>query len=160
LEMRRRILLAYENAEREENPEKRRSWLNFVIVGAGPTGVEMAGALAEISRNTLAKDFRRIDPRAAQIILLEGAPRVLPTSPEALSAAAARQLARLGVTLRTRAQVTDIDEEGVSIGESRVPARTIIWAAGVAASPLARSLNVPLDRSGRVLVQPDLTIPE
>ncbi len=157
--IRARVLLAYERAERERDPELQQRWLTFVIVGAGPTGVELAGALAEISRQTLERDFRRIDPASARIILLEGMPRVLPTYPEDLSAAAKRQLAKLEVEVRTGAKVTAIDGEGAVVGAERIGARTVIWAAGVAASPLARSLGVPLDRAGRVLVEPDLSVP-
>lgn len=157
--IRRRVLLAYEMAEREQDPEIQRRWLNFLIVGAGPTGVELAGALAEISRQTLDMDFRRIDPTSARIILLEGAPRVLPTYPEDLSEAARRQLVKLGVEVHTHAQVTAIDAEGATVGSEKIPARTVIWAAGVAASPLARSLGVPLDRAGRVVIEPDLSVP-
>lgn len=159
LEIRRRVLMAYETAEREPDPRVQKIWLTFVIVGGGPTGVELAGAFAEISRRTLARDFRHIDSRRARVILVEGEPRVLPAYPEQLSAAARQQLARLGVEVRTGTHVTAIDEGGVSIGGERVEARTVFWAAGVAASPLARSLGVPLDRAGRVPVQPDLTIP-
>ena len=157
--IRRRVLLAYEMAERERDPELQQRWLNFIIVGAGPTGVELAGALAEISRQTLERDFRRIDPTRARIILLEGAPRVLPPYPEDLSEAAKRQLIKLGVEVHTGAQVTAIDDEGAVVGSQRIPARTVIWAAGVAASPLARSLGVPLDRAGRVVVEQDLSVP-
>jgi NADH:ubiquinone reductase (H+-translocating) len=159
LEMRRRVLVAYEHAEREADPERRREWLTFVIVGAGPTGVELAGALAEISRHALARDFRSIDPRSARILLLEGGPRVLPPFPPELSEKAREQLARLGVEVRTGGQVTAIDARGVSIGADRIAARTVLWAAGVAASPLARSLGAPLDRAGRVQVTPELTVP-
>lgn len=159
LTIRRHVLLAYETAERERNPEAQRDWLTFVIVGAGPTGVELAGSLAEISRQTLARDFRHIDARRARVVLMEGASRVLPTYPPDLSEAARRQLQALGVEVCVGAQVTDIDECGVSVGGERIQARTVLWAAGVAASPVARSLGVPLDRAGRVLVQPDLTVP-
>lgn len=131
----------------------------FVIIGAGPTGVELAGALAEISRHALDRDFRNIDPRRARIVLVEALPRVLATHPAELSEKARRQLERLGVEVRTDARVTEIDEVGVSLGEQRMGARMVIWAAGVAASPLARSLVAPLDRAGRVLVNPDLTVP-
>lgn len=159
LEIRRRVLLAYEAAEREEDPERRREWLTFAIVGAGPTGVELAGSLAEIARKTLARDFRRIDPRQARVLLLEGAPRVLPPFPSELSERARRQLEGLGVEVRTGAMVTGIDERGVTLGAERLPARTVLWAAGVAASALGRSLGVPLDRAGRVRVTPELTVP-
>jgi len=157
--IRRRVLLAFENAEREQNAELQRPWLNFVIVGGGPTGVELAGALAEISRQTLAMDFRRIDPASARIILVEGVSRLLPSYPADLSEAAKRQLLKLGVEVRTNAKVTAIDPDGVMLGAERIAARTVIWAAGVAASPLARSLCIPLDRAGRVIVEQDLSVP-
>jgi NADH dehydrogenase len=159
LEIRRRALLAFEKAEREEDPVARRAWLTFVVVGAGPTGVEMAGAFAEIARHSLARDFRRIDPRAARVILVEAGPRVLPAYPDDLSARAVRQLEALGVQVWTGAAVTGLDAEGVALGGDRVAARTVVWAAGVAASPLARTLDVPLDRVGRVKVAPDLSLP-
>ncbi len=159
LEIRRRILLAFEKAEREPDEAIRRALLTFVIVGAGPTGVELAGALAEIARHTLAADFRRIDPESARIVVIEAAPRVLPAYPERLSHAAREQLERLGVEVRVEARVTGIDERGVSIGDERIEASTVLWGAGVAASPLARTLGAPLDRAGRVRVNPDLTVP-
>ncbi len=159
LEIRRRVLLAFEAAERENDPELRQAWLTFVIVGAGPTGAELAGALSEIARHTMVRDFRRIRPESARILLLEGKDRVLPTYPPALSEKARRQLVDLGVEVMTGAVVTSVSETEVHIGESVIPARTILWGAGVQASPLARSLGVPLDRAGRVLVEPDLTIP-
>jgi NADH dehydrogenase len=159
LEIRRRILLAFERAEREQDPAVRAALLTFVIIGAGPTGVELAGALSEIARHTLASDFRHIAPGNAHVILLEAAPRVLPPFPERLSRAARRQLERLGVEVRTGAKVTAVDAAGVSIGEERIAAATVLWGAGVAASPLGRSLGAPLDRAGRVLVCPDLTVP-
>ena len=159
LEIRRRSLVAFEEAEREDDPEARRQWLTFVVVGGGPTGVEMAGAFAEVARHTLARDFRRIDPRAARVLLVEAGPRILPTYPEGLSEKAQRQLEALGVQVWTGAAVTGVDERGVQVGGDRVAARTIVWAAGVQASPLARALGVPLARAGRVRVQPDLTIP-
>ncbi len=159
LTIRRRVLLAYEAAEREDDPERRRAWLTFVIVGGGPTGVEMAGALAEISRHVLSRDFRRFDTRDARVLLVEAGPRVLATFPEDLSTKALRQLERLGVEVKTSVPVTDIDGHGVTIGGDRIAARTTIWAAGVAASPLGKTLNVPLDRAGRVLVEPDLSAP-
>ncbi|MDQ4148592.1 MAG: NAD(P)/FAD-dependent oxidoreductase [Actinomycetota bacterium] len=158
LEYRRRLLIAFEAAEREEDPDRRERWLTFVIVGGGPTGVELAGALAEI-RRTLRSDFRRIDPRTARIILLEGVPRILPTLPERLSKKAAKQLEKLGVKVLTGSQVTAIDDEGVKVGDKLIGARTVFWAAGVAASPLARGLGAPLDRAGRVKVRADLTAP-
>jgi NADH dehydrogenase len=158
LEIRRRVLLAYEAAERETDPERVREWLTFVVVGAGPTGVELAGALSEIARFALADDFRTIDPAHARVLLFEGGPRVLPTFSPKLSAKAQRQLERLGVQVRCAAQVTAIDDSGVSIGSERIAARTVLWAAGVRASPLARSLGVPLDRAGRVPVGEDLAV--
>jgi len=165
-DMRRRILLAFEAAERERDPEKLRAWLTFVIVGAGPTGAELAGALGEIANDTLKHDFRDIDPSNARIILVEGADRVLPTYPQKLSAAARKMLERLGVTVRLGAIVTGVKEHSVTIREGdrveEIPTRTILWAAGVLASPLGRMLaknaNAPLDKSARVLVEPDLSI--
>ena len=159
LEIRRRVLLAFEKAEREEDPEVRRSWLTFVVIGGGPTGVEMAGAFADIARHTLVRDFRRIDPRTARVILVEAGPRVLPVYPEALSQKAKLQLEALGVQVWTESPVTGIDGTGVRVGGDRVAARTVVWAAGVQASPLARSLGAPLDRAGRVRVAADLTVP-
>ena len=161
LEVRRRILLAYERAEREPDEATREALLTFVVVGAGPTGVELAGAIAEIARRTLSRDFRRIDPAQSRILLLEGGPRVLPTFPEDLSRRAVDQLRDLGVEVRTGALVTGISAEEVRIGAAgeTVRARTTLWAAGVQASPLVRSLGVPLDRTGRVAVEPDLTLP-
>ncbi|MEO8217145.1 MAG: NAD(P)/FAD-dependent oxidoreductase [Acidobacteriota bacterium] len=158
LEIRRRVLLAYEAAEREATSDQA-PWLTFVVVGGGPTGVELAGALAEISRHTLSRDFRHIDPADAKVILLEGEDRVLPVYPPSLSQKAKRQLQGLGVEVRTGRRVTAIDREGVSIGDERIEARTVLWAAGVQASPLARALDVPLDSAGRVLVREDLTVP-
>jgi NADH dehydrogenase len=159
LEIRRRVLLAFEEAEREDDPERRRQWLTLVVVGGGPTGVEMAGALAEIARHTLPGDFRRIDPKSARVVLVEAGPRVLAAYPPDLSAKAARQLEALGVQVWTGAAVTGIDSDGVTMGADRLAARTIVWAAGVEASPVARSLGTPLDRAGRVQVAPDLTVP-
>jgi NADH dehydrogenase len=159
LDIRRRVLLAYECAERETDDARRRGLLTFVVIGGGPTGVEMAGALAEISRQSLARDFRRIDPRAARIILVEGSGSVLGAYPEHLRTAARRDLERLGVEVRTGALVTRVVEGRVEIGADVIDAATILWAAGVAASPLGASLGVPLDRVGRVLVEPDLTVP-
>lgn len=159
LEIRRRVLLAYEWAEGEEDPARKRAWLTFVVIGAGPTGSELAGALSEIAHHTLVRDFRRFDPQDARILLLEGAERVLPPYPPELSAKAREQLEDLGVEVRTGALVTAIDENGVEIGEERIPARTVLWAAGVAASPLGESLGAPLDPAGRVRVEADLTVP-
>jgi NADH dehydrogenase len=159
VEIRNRVLLAFEAAERERDDARRADWLSFVVIGGGPTGVELAGALSEIARYTLARDFRRFDPRQARIILLEGGPRVLPAYGEKSSASAQRQLERLGVDVRTSTMVTAIDAEGVSVGAERIPARTVLWAAGVRASGLAATLGVPLDRAGRVLVERDLSCP-
>ena len=143
-EIRSRLLLAFERAEREQNPEERRAWLNFVIVGGGPTGVELAGALGEIANDTLRHDFRHINPREAAIMLVEGEPRVLPTFPEDLSAKAERQLIALGVRTRTSARVTQIDASGVTVTmngrEEHIAAHTVLWAAGVRASRLGKVL--------------------
>ncbi len=159
LEIRRRILTAFERAEAEDDAAKREAWLTFAIVGGGPTGVELAGTLAEIARHTLHGEFRRADPRKARVLLLEAGPRVLSSFPESLSEKARTQLRKLGVEVRTGVPVAAIDGEGVKLGEERIAARTVLWAAGVAASPLARDLGVPLDRAGRVIVQPDLSVP-
>ncbi len=159
LEIRRRVLLAFEHAERETDPVRRERLLTFVVVGGGPTGVELAGALAEISRHSLARDFRHFDPGSARIMLFEGGPSVLGTFPEPLREAARRDLERLGVEVRTSAVVTNVAPGVVAVGQELIHAETVLWAAGVAASPLGRTLGVPLDRAGRVSVQPDLTIP-
>jgi len=159
LEIRRRMLLAFEIAERETDERLRREWLTFVVVGGGPTGVELAGTLREVARMTLAKDFTHIDPATARVILIEGSPRVLPPYAPELSESARKQLDGLGVEVRTGAVVTHIDAEGVEIGDERIASRTVLWAAGVAASPLGRALGVPLDRAGRVQIQADLTVP-
>ena len=159
LEIRRRVLLAFEAAERESDPEKVKELLTFVVIGAGPTGVELAGALSEIARKTMTRDFRTIRPENARVILLEGKERVLPPYPPDLSAKAQKQLEELGVEVITDAIVTDLNDREVRIGERVIATRTILWGAGVQASPLAESLGVPLDRAGRVLVEPDLTIP-
>ncbi|HYG68396.1 MAG TPA: NAD(P)/FAD-dependent oxidoreductase [Anaeromyxobacteraceae bacterium] len=159
VEIRRRVLVAFERAERATDPPERDALLTFVVVGGGPTGVELAGALVEIARHTLARDFRHIEPASARVILLEGTPRVLPSYPEDLSESARRQLVSLGVEVRTGKLVTGIDGEGVRMGDERIAVRTVLWGAGVAASPLARALGVPLDKAGRVKVSPDLTIP-
>jgi NADH:quinone reductase (non-electrogenic) len=159
LEIRRRVLLAFEAAEREDDPALRDEWLTFVIVGGGPTGVELAGTLAEISGRTLTRgDFRRCDPAAARLILLEGLPRILPTYDPVLSAKATRRLLERGVEVRTKALVTGVAPGRVLVGDEAIHTRTILWSAGVRASPLARSLAVPLDRAGRVRVRPPLTI--
>jgi NADH dehydrogenase len=158
LEIRRRVLLAFEEAERETDPEKQRAWLTFVVVGAGATGAELAGALSEIARQTMLRDFRRINPSSARVILVEGKERVLPTYPPDLSAKAQAQLERLGVEVLTNAVVTTLNDHEVCLGDTTLPSRTVLWAAGVQASPLAQSLGVELDRAGRVLVRTDLTI--
>jgi NADH:ubiquinone reductase (H+-translocating) len=166
-DMRRRILLAFETAEREPDPEKVPALLTFVIVGGGPTGAELAGALGEIANDTLRHDFRKIDPSKTHIILVEGADRVLPAYPPPLSHAARKMLERLGVTVRTNTLVTDIRQDAVTVREGErietIPTRTILWAAGVLGSPLGRMLSdeagAKLDRSGRVIVEPDLTVP-
>ena len=157
--LRRRILLAFERAETEPDPDERRSLLNFVVVGGGPTGVEMAGAIAELAKRALASDFRSIDPRCARIILIEAGPRLLASFDPALSEAARLSLEQLGVEVRLGAGVTDCDCSGVSLGHERLQTRTIIWAAGVKASPAAAWLGVESDRAGRVKVQADLSVP-
>lgn len=159
LTIRRRILGAFEQAEREPDEARRRAWLTFVIVGGGPTGLELAGAIAELAFTVMVQDFRRIDSREARVILVQAMQRVLPTYPEALSAEAEQALRRLGVEVHTNTAVTAIQPGWVAVGEQRIPAATVLWAAGVAPSPLARSLGVPLDHTGRVLVEPDLSIP-
>lgn len=156
--MRARILLAFEHAERCGDWVEQQGWLNFVVVGGGPTGVEMAGAIAEMSRYTLARDFRRIDPRKARVLLVEAGPRLLPAFTERSSARARRDLVALGVDVRLGAAVTDVAETSVTIGAERIATRTVVWAAGVRASPLAQSLGVPLDRAGRVPVTSGITI--
>jgi NADH dehydrogenase len=159
LEIRRKMLLAFEVAERETDENVRREWMTFVVVGGGPTGVELAGTFRDVARMTLARDFRHIDPRNARVVLVQGEPRVLPPYAEELSESAKTQLEALGVEVRTGSRVTGIDSQGVWIGDERILARTVLWAAGVAASPLGGALGVPLDRAGRVVVERDLTIP-
>ena len=160
LHLRRRLLLAFERAEAEDDPQRRAAWLSFAIVGGGPTGVELAGTLAEISRHTLKREFRHIDPAAARVRLIEAGPRVLPGFPESLSAKARAQLEHLGVEVLTGKPVDEISADGYRLAGAFEPARTVVWAAGVAASPLAQSLGVPLDRAGRVPVRPDLSAPD
>src|SRR5450631_359465 len=155
LEIRRRVLLAFELAERQANDEKEQVQLNFVVVGGGPTGVELAGTLAEIARRALTNEFRTIDPRKTKIVLVEGGPRVLPTYPEDLSRSAEEQLRHLGVDVHTSAMVTNVTPGAVHMGDTQLPAAVIIWAAGVAASPLGKKLGAPVDRAGRVMVNPD-----
>jgi NADH dehydrogenase len=159
LEMRRRIFLAFELAEREPDDLRRRALLTFVVIGGGPTGVELAGAIAEIARHTVSKDFRAFDPRDARVILLEGGPRILGTYPADLSARAEQSLERLGAEVRTGAIATDVTASEVRVGDEVIPTHTTLWAAGVASSPLGRQLGVAVDRSGRVPVLPDLTVP-
>lgn len=159
LEIRRRVLLAFERAERETDLARRAALLTFVIIGGGPTGVEMAGALAEIARLSLAKDFRNFDPGSSKIVLVEGGPAVLANFPEPLREAAHRDLVRLGIEVRTNEAVTQVSDGRVRTSKGEIAAETILWAAGVAASPLGATLGVPVDRAGRVLVEPDLTIP-
>ena len=172
-EIRRRILLAFEQAEKETDPARREGWLTFAVIGGGPTGVEMAGTLAEIARHSMAGEFRRIDPASARIVLIEGGSRVLQAMPEALSRRAREQLEKLGVEVQLESQVTAIDSAGLEVKKAgspppepsygyRINSRCVIWAAGVAASPLGRQLaqaaGVQVDRAGRVLVQPDLSL--
>ena len=159
LRIRHRMLAAFEAAEREPDPARQAHWLEFVIIGGGPTGVELAGTLAEIARHTLPREFRNCDPGRARIHLVEAGPRVLASMPPALSERARRQLERLGVEVHTGAAVTRIDADGVDIGARRIEARTVLWAAGVAASPLGASLGVERDRAGRIAVAPDLSLP-
>jgi NADH:quinone reductase (non-electrogenic) len=159
LEIRRRVLLAFELAERQAAAGETESPLNFVVVGGGPTGVELAGTLAEISRHALAHDFRSIDPARTHILLIEGGPRLLPTYAEDLSRSAEEQLRGLGVEVRTSAMVTQIEAGAVHLGETRLPATVVLWAAGVAASPLGKKLGAAVDRAGRVPVNPDLSLP-
>jgi NADH dehydrogenase len=158
LEMRRRIFLAFEMAEREEDPLRRQALLTFVVVGGGPTGVELAGAIAEIARHTVSQDFRRFDPRQARVILLERGNRILEAYPPDLSRSAQRALEHIGVDVETGRAVTDIQPDHVMLGDEKLPAYTTLWAAGVAASPLGRQLGVQVDRSGRVPVEPDLSL--
>ncbi len=159
LEIRRRVLLAFELAERQAAAEETATPLNFVVVGGGPTGVELAGTLAEICRHALTHEFRAIDPARTHIVLVEGGPRILATYAEDLSRSAQEQLNHLGVEVRTSATVTRIEPGAVYVGATRLPATVVLWAAGVAASPLGKKLGAPVDRAGRVLVQPDLSLP-
>jgi len=159
LAIRRRLLLAFERAEACEDPAERDAWLNFAVVGGGPTGVELAGTLAEIARHTLNREFRNIDPSHARVRLIEAGPRVLASFPESLSEKARRQLQKLGVDVVTGTPVSAIDANGYTLGDTFVPSRTVLWAAGVAASPLGALLEVPRDRAGRVPVEADLSVP-
>ncbi len=158
-ELRRRILLAFETAEYEGSAEARRAVLTFGIVGGGPTGVELAGAIKEIAGETIPKDYRHIDTRTTRVVLFEGGPRLLPPFPPELSARAQRDLERMGVEVRLDSTVTGVTREGLYIGEEFIPVRNVFWAAGVRASSLGRALGVPVDRAGRVIVGPDLTVP-
>lgn len=158
LEIRRKIFLAYEAAERARDPGVRQALMHFVVVGAGPTGVELAGAIAEIARRALRREFRAIDPADSRVVLLEGGDRVLPTFPPSLSNKAAAQLRRAGVEVRCSAQVTAVDQDGVYIGDEFTPVRTVLWAAGVSASPLGAALGVACDGAGRVPVGSDLAV--
>lgn len=157
--IRARILNAFEQAEMSDDAAQRTAWLSFVVVGGGPTGVELAGTLAEIARHTLKQEFRRIDPARSRVRLIEAGPRVLPAFPESLSVAAQRQLARLGVEVSIGRAITAVDDQGVRIGADFIAARTVLWAAGVAASPLGCQLGAQIDRTGRVQVAPDLSVP-
>ncbi|MGL5002887.1 MAG: NAD(P)/FAD-dependent oxidoreductase, partial [Casimicrobium sp.] len=158
LEIRRRLLIAFERAEACSNENERRAWLNFAVVGGGPTGVELAGTLAEIARHTLKREFRHIDPASAKVRLVEGGARVLASFPESLSQKARAQLERLGVDVHTGTPVSAINERGYQLGDDFVEAKTVLWAAGVAASPLGKLLDVTTDRAGRATVQSDLSI--
>jgi len=158
-EIRARVLLAFEHAERENDTAMRAAWLTFVVIGGGATGVELAGTLAEIARRTLHGEFRRFDPRSTRVILVEGSGRVLPPYPQELSEKARLQLEKLGVTVWLGRRVTSVDESGVTLGDDRISAKTVLWAAGVASSPLGKALGAPLDRIGRVIVSPDLSVP-
>ena len=159
LHMRTRFLLSFERAELAESEEERRAWQTIVIVGGGPTGAELAGVMVTIARKALNRDFRRIDTTATRVILVEGGPRLLPTFPEELSARAQADLERMGVEVRLGSIVSQVDAGSVRIGEEVIPTHTVFWAAGNTASPLSRLLGVPLDRAGRVLVEPDLSLP-
>ena len=159
LDLRRKLLLAFERAEAATDPAERAAWLHFAIVGGGPTGVELAGTLAEIARHTLKDEFRNFDPAQARVRLIEAGPRVLAAFPEDLSAKAKRQLEKLGVDVALGTSVKAINADGYQLGDAFVPAKTVVWAAGVAASPLGAMLGAPLDRAGRVHVQPDLSVP-
>jgi NADH dehydrogenase len=158
-EIRRRMLLAFEIAERRARLDHVSEPIQFIVVGGGPTGVELAGALSEIAQTVLASDFRSIDPRSTRVLLIEAGPRILPAFPEELSASAVRQLNRLGVQVMTGSMVTGIDESHVYLNGRTLPASVVLWAAGVSASPLGKMLGAPTDQAGRVLVQPDLTLP-
>jgi NADH dehydrogenase len=159
LDIRRRVLLAFEAAERETDPDRRKAWLTFVIIGGGATGVELAGALAELSRRTIRGEFRACDPASARILVVEGGDRLLQAFAPDIAGDAARDLQKLGVELRFGSLVSDIDAEGVRIGDEMIPAKTVLWAAGTRSSPLGEALGRAIDRQGRVLVEPDLSLP-
>jgi NADH dehydrogenase len=159
IDIRQRVLLAFELAEREQDPARREALLSFVVIGGGPTGVELAGAVAELARFVLGSDFRSIDPAVAKVRLLEAGPRILPSFPEDLSTKAVLQLRELGVEVRTGARVSSLEPGRVGLGDESIPCSVVLWAAGVRANPLTRALHAPLDRAGRVLVNPDLSIP-
>jgi NADH dehydrogenase len=160
LDVRRRILRAFEAAELEPDPKEQKAWTTFVVIGAGPTGVELAGALAEIAGRTLARDFRHFDPRKTRVVLVERGPRVLPTFHEKLSARAHEELEELGIEVRTGTGVSEVGSHFVELGDERIETRTVLWAAGVKANPLASQLGVPMDRAGRVWVEEDLSVPD
>jgi NADH dehydrogenase len=160
LDIRRRILRAFEAAELEPAPEQRRAWTTFVVIGGGPTGVELAGALAEIAGRTLASDFRRFDPRTTRVVLIEAGPRILASFSERLSQKAKEQLEELGIDVRLGSPVSTVTDEYVDLGNERIPTRTVLWGAGVRASRLAADLGVPIDRAGRIWVEEDLSVPE
>ena len=159
LEMRRRVLTAFEEAEKEDDEQRRANFLTFVVVGGGPTGVELAGAIAELARFTVARDYRKFDPKKSRVILLEAGPRILTAFDEKLSLKGLASLRKLGVEVRLNTRVTNIDAHGVALEGERIDAATVLWGAGVQASPLSKTLGVELDRSGRVMVSADLTIP-
>lgn len=159
VEIRRRVLLAFEQAEKETDPQRKKELMTFVVVGGGPTGVELAGAIAELARYALSRDFRNVDLESTEIILLEGGPRILPSFAEDLSRSAVRQLEELGVKVRLNAQATNIDDTGVYLKDDKIRAATVIWGAGVSATGLTKTLGVPLDRGGRIILEPDLTVP-
>lgn len=160
LDIRRRVLGAFELAELEESETARDAWLTFVVVGAGPTGVELAGALAELARHTVADDFRRMDPRRSKVLLVEAGPRVLNAFDEGLAQKAQQALERLGVEVRLHTKVTQVTELGVTLGDTFLPARTVLWAAGVEAEKVTRQMGIPTDRMGRIAVEPTLKVPQ
>jgi NADH:ubiquinone reductase (H+-translocating) len=160
LDIRRRILRAFEAAELEPSPAERRAWTTFVVIGGGPTGVELAGALAEIAGRTLASDFRRFDPTTTRVVLVEAGPRILPSFSERLSERAREQLLELGIDVRLGSPVSTVTDEYVDLGDERIPTRTVLWGAGVRASRLAADIGVPIDRAGRIWVEEDLSVPE